>query len=254
MNFKNAITIPATALTLLSGIAIADVTDKIEKTYTFDIDGKVSLSNINGDVFITACDCKKLTLSALITASDQETRDRISLKIKANESSFSVETKYAERDKEWHRKDRQSEVVFHLSVPKGANLNDIELVNGDLDISGVTGKLNADLVNGRLSSDGLTSDTKIEMVNGNINLSFKNLNNAKNVDLEAVNGDIIVSLPSNASAKISAETVSGRISNEFGLKVNKGQWVGSDMNGTIGDGRVDIKMENVNGRIALQKH
>ena len=254
MNFKKSIIIPAAALTLISGIATADVTDKIEKTYDFDKNGKVSLSNINGDVFIKACDCKKLTLLALITASDQETRDRISVKIKASKSKLSVETKYAERDNNWHNKNRSSEVVYHLSVPNDVNLNNIELVNGSLKISGVTGKLNADLVNGELRSDGLTSDTKIDMVNGDIEVSFESLDNAKNVNLESVNGDIIVSLPSDAGAKISAETVSGRISNEFGLKVNKGQWVGSDMSGTIGNGKVDIKMENVNGKIQLKRH
>jgi DUF4097 and DUF4098 domain-containing protein YvlB len=144
-------------------------------------------------------------------------------------------------------------VVYHLRVPNDVNLREIELVNGDLNISGVTGTLEAELVNGKLKSDGLTSDTKISVVNGDIELSFKNLSNANSVDLESVNGNIIVSLPRNASAKISAETVSGRISNEFGLKVNKGQWVGAGMSGTIAGGRVSIDMENVNGKIQLKR-
>ena len=253
MKTKNVITISATILVLLSGIAEADISDTIEKSYAFDSAGKVSISNINGDVTIEACDCTQLKFSAHITASDQETRDSISLKIKASQSSFSVETKYAKRDKTWRGKDRHSEVVYHLSVPNNANLHGIELVNGDLNIAGVTGRLEAELVNGELKSDGLTSDTKISVVNGDIELTFKNLDNAKRVDLESVNGSIIVSLPSDASAKISAETVSGRISNEFGLKVNKGQWVGSDMSGTIGDGKVVIDMENVNGKIWLKR-
>lgn len=253
MNVKKMITISTTALILLSGIATADISDKIEKNYDFNKDGKISISNINGDVTIEACDCTQLKLIAHISASDQETRDRISLKIKATQSSFSVETRYAKRDKKWYRKDRHSEVVYHLRVPNDVNLREIELVNGDLNISGVTGTLEAELVNGKLKSDGLTSDTKISVVNGDIELSFKNLSNANSVDLESVNGNIIVSLPRNASAKISAETVSGRISNEFGLKVNKGQWVGADMSGTIGGGRVSIDMENVNGKIQLKR-
>ena len=38
------------------------------------------------------------------------------------------------------------------------------------------------------------------------------------------------------SAEIRAETVNGRISNDFGIEVKKGKYVGSSMNGSIGGG------------------
>ena len=107
-------------------------------------------------------------------------------------------------------------------------------------------------MNGSLKSDGLTASTKVDMVNGNMEIHFNDLSNAKRIELESVNGDIEIYLPSGADATIEAKTVSGRITNEFGIEVIKHKYVGSEMNGTIGGGDVQIELENVNGRIAVK--
>ena len=134
--------------------------------------------------------------------------------------------------------------IFFRFIPD-VNLNNIDLVNGNLTISGVTGSLNADLVNGSLKSDGLTASTRVDMVNGDMEIHFSDLSNAEDIKLEAVNGDIEIYLPSATDATVDAETVSGRISNEFGLEVIKHKYVGSEMRGVIGSGDVQIELENV---------
>ena len=252
MKINTKLTLSTLLVASFTAFASADVTDVIEKSYDFDQNGKISLSNVNGDVTITACDCEQVNLTATIKTSDQETRDRITIKINASESNLSVKTKYAKKDKGYHDRNNHSQVTYSLSVPNDVNLNDIDLVNGDLKISKVTGKLNADLVNGELTSDGMTSSTQVELVNGDMNISFKNLDNAKKIKLESVNGDIVVRVPSDANLDVSAETVSGKITNDFGLNVHEGRYVGSDMKGTLGDGSVELSMENVNGRIKLK--
>jgi len=241
----------ATAFTLLATAASAEITDVIEKSIDFNDDGRISLSNINGNVNISSCDCSQVHLVATITASDQETRDRIEVKIQSSKKRLSIETKYAKRERGYHSRNNHSEVVYELKVPNRVNLDEIELVNGDLEVNGVSGKLSADLVNGELISDASMSDTQVSMVNGDIKISFQDLSNVSRIKLESVNGDIVVRVPSGSNLDVSAETVSGNISNEFGLKVHKGRYVGSDMHGTLGDGRVSLTMENVNGRIKL---
>jgi len=249
----------STALAVfLSSSAFADVNDTIEKTFDLDSNGRIELSNINGDVTISACDCSQVTLTANITASSQEIRDRISIEIADSASKLKVKTKYKKQDNDTHswkknsRNHGHSEVVYHLTVPNEAKLSDIDLVNGDLKITGISGHLNDDLVNGSLESDGLTASTKVNMVNGNMKLRFESLDNAKNIELEAVNGDIEIYLPASADATVNAETVSGRISNEFGIEVIKHKYVGSEMSGSIGGGDIQIDLENVNGRIAVK--
>ena len=179
-------------------------------------------------------------------------RDRISIEIKQSSNKLKIQTKYKKNNGlSWNN--NHSEVVYTLNVPNNVNLDSIELVNGDLELNGVTGRLDADLVNGSLKSDGLTASTKIEMVNGDMEIRFTDLSNAEKIKLESVNGNIELYLPSSADATIEAETVSGRISNEFGLKVIKHKYVGSQMNGVIGNGNIQINLENINGRIAIKE-
>lgn len=242
--------IPALVIASASGLVSADITDTIDKSYDFDANGRISLSNVNGDVTIAACDCNQVRLVATITASDQETRDRISVKIKSSNSKLSVKTKYENNDD--YKNNGHSKVVYQLSVPNEVSLDSISLVNGDLKIERVTGELDVELVNGDLESDGMTSNTDVSLVNGDMNLTFANLSNAKKIKLESVNGAIVVRLPSDANVDVSAETVSGNISNDFGLHVNKGKYVGSDMHGQLGDGSVSLSMDNVNGKIRLK--
>ncbi len=136
-------------------------------------------------------------------------------------------------------------------MPDDVRLDGIELVNGSLEIKGVTGEFDAELVNGNLKSDGLTSSTRVEMVNGDMDIQYTNFDNAKAINLESVNGDIKLHLLAGTNATINAEIVSGQISNEFGMEVIKHKYVGSEMHGTIGNGGVEIALENVNGRIAV---
>ncbi len=252
MKTNKNLTLSALLLATFTTFASADVTDVINKQYAFDQDGKIALSNINGDVSISACNCSEVNLVATITASDQETRDRINIEIDSSESNLSIKTKYAKQKERFGHNDSHSNVTYELQVPNDVFLRDLNLINGDLNISGVTGKLNADLINGDLKSDGMTSDTNVNTVNGGMYLTFKSLDNADKIKLDSVNGAIVVRVPSDANVKVDANTVGGKISNDFGIKVKKGKYVGSSMHGSIGDGSIRLSMNNVNGKIKLK--
>jgi DUF4097 and DUF4098 domain-containing protein YvlB len=60
-------------------------------------------------------------------------------------------------------------------------------------------------------------------------------------------------VPGNADAAISAETVTGSIDNDLGLEVDKGQYVGSSLHGTLGSGASKVSVETVNGRISFKR-
>ena len=50
-----------------------------------------------------------------------------------------------------------------------------------------------------------------------------------------------------------ASTVSGRLSNEFDVPVDKHRFVGAEMEGAIAGGGADIELETVNGSIAVRR-
>jgi DUF4097 and DUF4098 domain-containing protein YvlB len=61
-----------------------------------------------------------------------------------------------------------------------------------------------------------------------------------------------VIIPSDANAVVRAGTVHGAISNDFGIKVHHGEYVGHELHGQIGQGGPLIKLGNVNGRISIK--
>jgi hypothetical protein len=73
------------------------------------------------------------------------------------------------------------------------------------------------------------------------------------VEISSVNGPVKLALPSNAKAQIAANSVTGKISNEFGLRVNDHQYVGHDLSGELGGGGMRIHLSNVNGPIQIHR-
>jgi hypothetical protein len=63
---------------------------------------------------------------------------------------------------------------------------------------------------------------------------------------------VSVTLPSDAQAELEARTVSGAISDEFGLPVTRHQYVGHSLHGQLGGGGTLVKLSNVNGTIEIR--
>jgi DUF4097 and DUF4098 domain-containing protein YvlB len=112
------------------------------------------------------------------------------------------------------------------------------------------GEVDASCINGKLLARGLSGRVKLETINGHLEASFDKLP-ASPVELSSVNGPLDLTLPSDAKARIEATTVHGGIDNDFGLRTNDHRWVGHDLRGELGGGGVEIRLNNVNGRIEV---
>ena len=88
---------------------------------------------------------------------------------------------------------------------------------------------------------------------GSLGVSLSALEAGQSVTLESVNGSLELSIPGYADADVEAETVHGRIKNDFGLEAERGRWVGSSLKGTLGRGGARIELENVNGSINIRQ-
>jgi DUF4097 and DUF4098 domain-containing protein YvlB len=212
--------------------------------------GRVELSNINGDVHITAWDQNQVKVDAVKRADDKEGLAAMEIRVDSRPDSLSIETKYHQNDNWSRRYNHRSDVEYTVRVPRGARLDEIKLINGALDISGVNGEVRASCINGKLQASGLTSRAKLETINGPLEANFNQLQSP--IDLSSVNGPVRLTLPSDAKAQIEATTVHGGIDNNFGLRVNNHRWVGHDLRGELGSGGVEIRLRNVNGPVEIR--
>jgi hypothetical protein len=224
-----------------------DLEEEFHHTYALAADGRVSLENINGDVHVTTWSRNEVQVDAIKRASSEDRLEAIEIKIDSEPNALRIKTKYHH-----HFNNNPGGVEYTLTVPRGARLDKIDLVNGGLEVEGLEGEVNASSVNGRIRVRGVSGGARLSVVNGRLEAMFDRLDESRTISLESVNGSIDLALPSDASATVDASTVSGSIHNDFGLPVS-GQFVGHRLHGTLGDGRAQVRLSDVNGSIQIRR-
>jgi DUF4097 and DUF4098 domain-containing protein YvlB len=227
------------------------LTEEFHRTYSITPDGRVELSNINGDVHISSWDRNEVKVDAVKYADTKEQLDEAKIEVDAGTDHVSIRTKYPDHDHtfNWGSRNNPASVEYTVTVPRGARLDEINLVNGALDVAGVAGEIRASCVNGRLEAKNLGGQAKLSTVNGRLDASFDQLA-SNSVELNSVNGGISLTIPSDSNASVEASTVSGGIDNDFGLHVSH-HFVGHNLDGELGSGSARIHLSDVNGRIDI---
>jgi len=226
------------------------LTEEFHQTYALSADGRVELDNINGSVHISSWDQNQIKVDAVKYADTKERLDEAKIEVDSNANSISIRTHYPNHDQNWNwgSHNNPASVEYTLTVPRNARLDEIKLINGALDITSVSGAVNASCINGRLEAHNLAGRARLSTINGRLDAKFDQLA-GESVDLNSVNGSVDLTIPSDSNAEVEASTVSGNINNDFGLHVNHHRFVGHDLSGELGHGGTRIKLSNVNGRI-----
>lgn len=235
-----------------------DVTEEFHQTYQLAPGGRVRLENINGDVRVRSWDQSAVKVDAVKYAHTQERLREAEIVVEADAQGVRVRTRYDRDSLTWnhgdHRLSRENpaSVDYVLTVPRGARLDRIDLVNGGLDIENLSGEVNASSVNGKVTARGLTGPVKLSTVNGPLEAAFERLGPSP-VTLGSVNGPLTLLLPADANAEVRASTVHGGITNDAGLPVKRGKYVGHSLAGRFGAGDARVKLDNVNGPIRVRR-
>jgi hypothetical protein len=232
--------------------------EEFHQIYGLSANGRLSLENINGGVRIIAWDKAEVKVDAVKIADTQEKLQNLEIQVDSSADSIRIRTKYPETMWRGERKERNynnpGSVEYTLTVPRGARIASIELINGDLDMSGLSGEVKASTINGRFTAKGLSGDCKLSTINGSMEVVFDNVGQNRSISLNSVNAKLDVSLPSDLNARVKANTVHGNIKNDFNLPVRKGEWMGQEMDGVLGSGGARISVSNVNGSILIRRN
>lgn len=234
--------------------SLADETERFEKTYQLNANGRISVSNVNGSIVVEAWDKNEVRFEYTKIADTRERLADVEVEIESQADRFSAETNFDKlKGRDWNNRGGKLTVEFKLWVPRGAVLNEIETVNGSVTVSNFTNITRASAVNGSVNATNLRGTAKLSTVNGEVKADFDRLEVGSKVALDTVNGRVNLTLPSDANATVRAESLNGNISNDFGLTVRKGKYVGRDLYGKLGAGEVAVKLESVNGNLAITK-
>jgi DUF4097 and DUF4098 domain-containing protein YvlB len=244
-------------LTLAVGAHASDhrgsMTEEFHQTYAITADGRIELDNINGPVHISSWERNEVKVDAIKYADIKERLEEAKIEIDSGKDYVSIRTKYPGHDNNWNwgSHDNPATVEYTLRVPRNVRLDEIKLINGALDITGVSGEVRASCINGKLEAHDLAGRAKLSTINGRLDANFAQLS-GQDVELNSVNGSLELTIPSDSNAEVEASTVSGGIHNDFGLPVNNHRFVGHDLRGEIGKGGTRIRLSDVNGRIEIR--
>lgn len=235
----------------------SEVTEAFGQTYPLSPDGRVGLENINGNVRVTVWDRNEVRVDAVKRAYSQERLAEAKIEIDASPNAIHIKTQYPQRNNDWsdaeeRRRNNPASVEYTLTVPRGARIDKIALINGSLDIENAAGEVVASSINGRVSARHLTGEVNLSTINGRLEATFERLSEPQRISLNSVNGPVVLIAPSYTSTELRASTVHGGIENTLGLQVEKGRHVGRSLSAVLGDGNAKIKLGNVNGSITIR--
>src|SRR5438309_1616868 len=128
-------------------------TEEFHKTFPLNADGIFALSNVNGEIRVKGWDQNSVQIDAVKRADDKEYLQELRINISASPGSITIDTKYPE-----HMHNRNATVDYVISIPKGARIRKLNLVNGNLTVEGARGDITASTVNGGLDVAGSAGD------------------------------------------------------------------------------------------------
>ena len=229
------------SLLLLAGSTLAQAGTPINLTHALDADGRISVSNVSGEVTITGWDRPEVKVTGSLGEGAKPLKfegdnRKLSLKVEARSKSGGWFN--------WGDDNRMKPTTLNIMVPagpagdvdvvsanarldklKGGKISvdsvsgqvqvavdspeiDIDTVSGDVDLSGSARHVNIDSVSGDLHIDNVGDRGKLESVSGDIRVTGGPF---ESMTASTVSGDLVIRGGVTDSGKISVETMSGDV-------------------------------------------
>jgi DUF4097 and DUF4098 domain-containing protein YvlB len=233
------------------GWARERVQSQFHQAFPLATNGHVRLDNVNGHVHITTWDQPKIEVDAVKSGKKLADLDAVKIDIDSQPDQIRIHTHYPRFRWSFWGRNNPTIVDYEIKVPGPARIEDLQNINGSIEIEGVTGNVHANTVNGRLIAEGLAADTSLTSVNGRVVATFVSVDQVNHASVQTVNGRVRITLPAAANAEVSAHTVNGRIHTGPELTPIKHWPVGTDLRGKLGHGGAQLRAETVNGSIDI---
>ena len=152
------------------------------------------------------------------------------------------------------RKSRHSEIY----LPASQNISVITNWNGDIDIEGFLGEIEASAkLNGSIAINNISGPLTANTLNGTIEVTFDKVAQNSPITVFSTNGALDISLPQGTPADVSLGTINGEIYSNFDLRLPDKNGLRAiatkKIRGSINNGGVNIQLKTTNGNIYLKK-
>lgn len=235
---------PLAALILVAPLAAQTVViqpapgARVTETRTLPLAASAPLKvrNVNGHIRVTGWDRNEVEFTGAFTPGRKG--EQVKVVVEPKDGGLDIQALYAKGEDDARACD------MDLKVPRSA-LPSLENVNGDVALTGVSGKAECRTVNGNIDLDHLAGPLKASTVNGGI----KGRDVGSQFSAKTVNGGITLSTHG-LKGRLEASTVNGELTlkgeNAKDVHVSKHRF-----EATFGEGGQPMRLETVNGDITL---
>lgn len=196
-------------------------TEKFSRKVRIGRDGRVSVSNISGDITVTGGGGDEVSIEAVKrTRGDQSQLGDVAIVVEERGGRVDVRTDY---DRYRRNRNGNVSVDFTVTVPAGAAV-EVKSISGSVKVTGVRGAVRAESVSGNVTTTDTPKVEAAKSISGNVTLSGISIDGdlaastvsgtvtAKGVkahalDLGSVSGDMVVT--DVTCDRLNAKSVSG---------------------------------------------
>jgi hypothetical protein len=216
--------------------------------YPLAAGGSFALENVNGSVQVEGWSREEVEVSAVKTATRSDSRDVSQVKIEVDDShpgQVAVHTRYPQGE------GAEVAVEYHVHVPYRVLLGSIETVNGSVTVRGVEGGGELRSVNGNVEVFDSSGRFSEKTTNGNLRLELHQLMAGGPMNLETVNGSVVLGLPEGARADLKVLAMNGDFYSELPVTSAASKPAARAFHAKLGTGGGEISVRTINGGIRL---
>jgi hypothetical protein len=227
--------------------AAADVTDRLVRTLPLSPDTPVTLQVTVGEVKVIGWNRPELNVEIVRRAPDAAGLGRFPAQVDATPTGIVIRAVQLDSGREAALR---SDVVLRL--PATAALESVEVFEGDVELSQLSGACTAHVERGAITARDIAGTIRLETGMGDIRLERAFLSPDGLLRVRTFNGDVSVGLAARPEhARILALAMAGTITSDIPLN-RKERWGPRWGEATLGNGAPVLSIDVVNGNIAIR--
>jgi Toastrack DUF4097 len=157
---------------------------------------------------------------------------------------------------------------IEIQVPARTNLSLRTMNGGDIVVEGVEGEIEVTNMNGGVVLNNVAGSMVAHSANGRVLATLREITTKMPMSFSSMNGNVDITLPSNAKANLKMRTDNGATWSDFEMQIRPNPPTVEDsrnqrgrlriqtdktLNGTINGGGLDVDLRTLNGNIYIRK-
>jgi DUF4097 and DUF4098 domain-containing protein YvlB len=237
-------------LAMALGIALATTAaaQDFQKSYQLPAGSSIRIGNISGDVTVTGYDGNAIVVTGTKQGPD---KDIVQIEDRSSGGTIDVAVRYPH-----HCNDCNASVLFQVQVPRSISYNftGIHSISGDVNVTGITGHLNASTVSGTVHVTDVAGSVSAKSVSGDVDVEISRLEGTDDMTFSTVSGSVIAKLPGSLDASVEMSSFSGTIDTSFPIEIKEDRFTsGHRASGQIGSGTRRLRMSTMSGNLSLRQ-